>query len=287
MKTQPDITTQKRSAVTGRTWLVRYAGVAAAAVVLAFAGCAQRSTESPYRFRGGYAPPSASESQRAAGDTARSEARSGLGTGFGEERDSHVSRTGFVRVNGNQPAVVDSIFYNDRAGIEAMLAHEGGAERRANDLARMAGGFVSVGLKDGSGRWLDGWRAGANRFIAGERGERYEIVIRNETRERKEIVLSVDGLDVMDGRSASFSKRGYIVYPGDTLTVDGFRTSSSTVAAFRFSRVDRSYAALKHGNTRNVGVIGIAVFSEREPEVWRRRGANPFPGSRWATPPPE
>ena len=63
------------------------------------------------------------------------------------------------------------------------------------------------------------------------------------------------------------------------------RPSSATVAAFRFSRVDRSYAALKHGDTRNVGVVGLAVFTEREPEVWRRNGANPFPGSRWATPP--
>lgn len=287
MKTQPNITTQNPSPHAGRTWLVRNAGIAVSAVFLAFAGCAQRSAESPYRHTAGYRAPATPESRQSVGDTARREARSGLGTGFGEERDSHVSRTGFVRSNGNQPAAVDRIFYNDREGIEAMLAHEGGTERRANGLVRMAGGLVSAGLKDGSGRWLDGWRAGGNRFIAGERGERYEIVVRNETRERKEIVLSVDGLDVMDGRPASFSKRGYIVYPGDTLTVDGFRTSSSTVAAFRFSRVDRSYAALKHGNTRNVGVIGIAVFSEREPEVWRRRGANPFPGSRWATPPAE
>jgi hypothetical protein len=190
-----------------------------------------------------------------------------------------------VRADGNRPAAVDRLYYNDREGIQAMLAHEGGAERRANGLVRMADGLASAGLKDGSGRWLDGWRAAGRRFIAGERGERYEIVVRNETRERIEVVLSVDGLDVMDGRSASFSKRGYIVYPGDTLSVDGFRTSSSTVAAFRFSRVDRSYAALKYGNTRNVGVIGIALFTERQPEIWRRRGANPFPGSRWATPP--
>ena len=56
------------------------------------------------------------------------------------------------------------------------------------------------------------------------------------------------------------------------------------MAAFRFSRVDRSYAALKYGSTRNVGVIGMAVFKENEPGAWRRRGANPFPGSRWRHP---
>jgi hypothetical protein len=213
------------------------------------------------------------------------DSRPGLGTGFGEERDSSVSRTSFVRANGNRPAALDRVYYNDRAGIEAMLAHEGGSDRRTGGLMTAAGGLVSVGLRNDSGRWLDGWMANGSRFVAGERGERYEIVVRNKTRDRVEVVLSVDGLDVMDGRSASFSKRGYIVHGGDTLSVDGFRTSSDTVAAFRFSRVSRSYAALKHGDTRNVGVIGVAVFTEREPEVWRRRGANPFPNARWATPP--
>jgi hypothetical protein len=262
--------------------LARSAAAAGAIIFGFLAGCAQQSAAPAHKARAGYASPGSEAAERYTSDDTR---RSGLGTGWGEERDSHISRTGFVRADGNRPAAVDRLYYNDRAGIEAMLGHEGGAERRANGLVRMADGLVSAGLQDGSGRWLDGWRAGGRRFVVGERGERYEIVVRNETRERIEVVLSVDGLDVMDGRSASFSKRGYIVYPGDTLSIDGFRTSSSTVAAFRFSRVDRSYAALKYGNTRNVGVIGIAVFNERQPEVWRRRGANPFPGSRWATPP--
>ncbi|MEA3210805.1 MAG: hypothetical protein QOE70_3862 [Chthoniobacter sp.] len=249
-------------------------------------GCAEvASRPGPKRLGGAYGPPATSASAEVAMDRRVADSRPGLGTGWGEERDSQVSRTGFVRAEGNSPAAVDRIYYNDRAGLDAMLAHEGGRERGAGGLVRMAAGLVSAGLRDDSGGWLDGYWAGGRRLIAGERGGRYEIVVRNDTRDRLEIVLSVDGLDVMDGRGASFRKRGYIVHAGDTLTVDGFRTSSSTVAAFRFSRVNRSYAALKHGDTRNVGVIGLAVFSERDPEVWRRRGANPFPGSRWATPP--
>lgn len=211
--------------------------------------------------------------------------RPGLGTGWGEERDSWVRSTSFVRRNGDTPVAVAKIFYNDRQGVEAMLDYEGGEDGRASGLKRMATGLISVGLRDGSGHWLKGWWANGNRFVAGERGDRYEVVVRNETNDRLEIVLSVDGLDVMDGRGASFAKRGYIVHAHDTLTADGFRTSSSTVAAFRFRPLDRSYAALKYGDTRNVGVIGIAVFAERTPEVWRRTGANPFPGTRWATPP--
>jgi hypothetical protein len=45
--------------------------------------------------------------------------------------------------------------------------------------------------------------------------------------------------------------------------------------------VRESYAAEKYHNTRNVDVIGIALFNE---VVRRRLKANPFPG-RFGTPP--
>ena len=273
---------KKQSPFTSVTGL-RFAAVAAlAALVVFLSGCASKDPSYQMGSRRESTPAKPSSS---ASTPVESRQRAGLGTGFGEERDSHVSRTDFIRANGNRPSAVDRIYYNDREGIDAMLAHEGGADRRAGGIRSMADSRISVGLKNGSGRWLDGWYANGQRFVAGERGERYEVVIRNESRDRLEIVTSIDGLDAMDGRSASFSKRGYIVYPGDTLTVDGFRTSGSTVAAFRFSRVDRSYAALKHGDTRNVGVIGLAVFEEDQPELRRRQKADAFPGTRWATPP--
>ncbi len=96
-------------------------------------------------------------------------------------------------------------------------------------------------------------------------------------------MLSVDGLDVIDGRPASFRKRGYIVNPHRKLVVERFRQTTDAVAAFRFGPVRESYAAEKYHNTRNVDVIGIgiALFNE---VVRRRSKANPFPG-RFATPP--
>lgn len=64
--------------------------------------------------------------------------------------------------------------------------------------------------------------------------------------------------------------------PSVTLRVPGFRTSTDTVAAFRFSSVAQSYASLKQANTRNVGVIGLAIFTER-PATPDRRFAEPPP----------
>ena len=123
----------------------------------------------------------------------------------------------------------------------------------------------------------------------GADGEHYKIVVRNATTARFEVVASVDGLDVIDGKPADPNRRGYIVDPHDTLVIDGFRTSDANVAAFRFGRVADSYAARTSGD-RNVGVVGLAIFAERgavwtPAELYTRDTANPFPSRGYAVPP--
>ena len=101
-------------------------------------------------------------------------------------------------------------------------------------------------------------------YILGTIGQRYLVKVRDNSPQRIEVVASVDGRDVIDGQSAAFSKRGYVVNPYGDLTIDGYRLSEQAVAAFRFSSVPRSYAA-QTGSARDVGVIGVAVFPERYP----------------------
>src|SRR5206468_7132945 len=124
----------------------------------------------------------------------------------------------------------------------------------------------------------------------GEPGERYEVVLKNDGRRAIEVLVSVDGLDVVDGKPLSFKKRGYVLAPFETLAVDGFRTSNASVAAFRFGSMFDSYGHRRHGNTVNAGVIGVAVFEEqrrktpgapRAPDdhAWRSIGTRP-PASR-------
>ena len=126
--------------------------------------------------------------------------------------------------------------------------------------------------------------------MVGEEGRRYSIVLKNRSNLRLEAVLSVDGLDVLDGRKASVTKPGYILAPKGQLVVDGFRQNTEAVAAFRFGPVRESYANEKYHETRNVGVIGAAIFNERGTNPWsgsevqRRLNANPFPGG-FAAPP--
>ena len=215
--------------------------------------------------------------------------RPGLGTRWGETRQSRIGFADFERADRAHPIAAAAIYYNDAAGIRAMVGMA--AWRRSWPiLPAPIQSLISIGLKDQNGRFLPGLIVGDRWFVVGEEGRRYSIVVRNKADLRLEVVLSVDGLDVLDGRRASLRKRGYIMTPRSQLIVEGFRQSTEAVAAFRFSPVRESYANEKYHDTRNVGVIGIAIFNERGTNPWshvevqRRLKANPFPG-RLATPP--
>ncbi len=101
-------------------------------------------------------------------------------------------------------------------------------------------------------------------YVQGNAGERYIIRIVNPTPRRVEAVVSVDGLDVVDGESGDLRKRGYVVPAYGETRIEGFRTSQADVATFRFSSVHDSYAGLK-GKARNVGVVAVAIFEEQAP----------------------
>jgi hypothetical protein len=98
-------------------------------------------------------------------------------------------------------------------------------------------------------------------YVQGNANERYILRITNPTPNRIEAVVTVDGLDVVDGENGDLRKRGYVVPPYGETRIEGFRTSSADVATFRFSSVVDSYAG-KKGKARNVGVIAVALFEE-------------------------
>ncbi len=217
--------------------------------------------------------------------------RPGLGTEWGETRSSSITTVAFQRAEPSNPFSMSSLFYNDEEGARSM-ANASGFRRTTGGLTPVAGGALLIGLRDENNAFLNGFAASEKNYVVGEAGRRYTIVIRNRTPNRIECVVSVDGLDVIDGRAAGFTKRGYLVQPHGELEIDGFRQSVEAVAAFRFGSVRGSYAAKKTGEARNVGVIGFAFFHERgtnpfpwtNDEVQKRHDANPFPGT-FATPP--
>ena len=189
--------------------------------------------------------------------------RTGIATGFGREVESALGYSDFTRTSG-QPKYLTTIRYNDSEGAKAM-----GVDRstKGKGLQKAAGGLIEWGMSGSWGTLGNYWWRGG-RFVIGKKGREYQLKIKNISQARLEVVLSVDGLDVIDGEAASTKKRGYLINPGKTLVVKGFRTSHDAVASFKFSSVSRSYANLRHGSTRNIGVVGLALFTEKGREPW-------------------
>ncbi len=230
---------------------------------------------------------------------ASSNARPGLATRAGEIQVSRVETVSFQRNDPSRPWGAAVIHYNDLNGINAQLEHR----IRAVRCSHCAGGYdiscngdhcpllagiplrpgIEIRLEDEPGRILAGVRIAGRTYVIGTENRRYTLVVENKTSERFEVVASVDGLDVITRSPASLERRGYILQPSTTLRIEGFRLDNHRVAAFRFGSVSESLAAETHG-ARNVGVIGVAVFSERKAslveEADTRETADPFPSSR-------
>jgi hypothetical protein len=100
-------------------------------------------------------------------------------------------------------------------------------------------------------------------YVAGEPGHQYEIRLRNRSSERLLAVTSVDGVNVISGETAATSQHGYVLSPLDSVDIEGWRKNMDEVATFYFTRLSNSYAA-RTGRPENVGVIGVAVFRERQ-----------------------
>lgn len=209
----------------------------------------------------------------------------GLGTEYGEQRFSSVRSVRFRRADATHPDALLSLRYNDAEGVSQMSHWKTGQyPQRANYQS----GALALTLRDDGGNPLPGAQIGSDVYAIGEAGARYTIGVENHSAQRYEVVASVDGLDVIDGAEADFSKRGYLIDPYTSFVIEGWRTGDDTVAAFRFSDMDNSYAG-RTGKPRNIGVIGLAFFREEGQvpydELRRRDQADPFP-NRYAPPPP-
>lgn len=134
-----------------------------------------------------------------------------------------------------------------------------------------------------SGRILpSAWHAG-QRWVAGEPGQRYAVRLHNTSARRVLVVLSVDGINAISGESASPSQTGYVLAPGQSADIAGWRKSLEDIAGFHFTRIGDSYAA-RTGRPDNVGVIGLAVFYERITPPMPQPGP-PISSMRRAAPP--
>jgi hypothetical protein len=114
------------------------------------------------------------------------------------------------------------------------------------------------------GSALEVHRHGGRHYVVGRPGNEYAIRIRNCSDRRVLAVVSVDGVNVVTGETAAPSQSGYVIEPEGHVTIEGWRKDLDRTAAFYFSDPGDAYAT-RTGRPDDLGVIGVAVFREREP----------------------
>ncbi|MBB4868073.1 hypothetical protein HNP46_006992 [Pseudomonas nitritireducens] len=195
-----------------------------------------------------------------------------LGTQWGEGIESRSTSVALSRES-TEPLAVQIIQYSGRQP-------EG---RKVKEL-QLDRGRIGLAILDEQEKKLDLAQNSDHSQLQGRVGERYQIWLSNYGPTTYEIVSTVDGIDVLNGSPGSFRNRGYVLYPGKTLLIEGFRKSRSEVAAFRFAKPGDAYAAnTPAGDLRNLGTIGVAVFTLQAPSTGTSRA---FPAEQGFAPPP-
>jgi len=126
-------------------------------------------------------------------------------------------------------------------------------------------------------------------FIEAKEGSEYVIEVKNNYWKRVLAVGSVDGLNVLTGKTAHESDSGYIIGAYSSEKIKGFRFSDDEWALFKFGYKfnGKTYAQSKEdGSEKNCGIIGLRFFYEKEQPVWvcnsfLTGGFNPTP--QWGT----
>jgi len=113
---------------------------------------------------------------------------------------------------------------------------------------------------------LDEFTARGKTYIEATEGHEYSIRVTNRTARRIAVALSVDGLNTIDAKTTTAGTASkWILAPFETITLDGWQTSSAKARRFFFTTEEESYGAWL-GRTTNLGIISAAVFRERVPD---------------------
>lgn len=169
------------------------------------------------------------------------------------------------------PSTPVSAFFStrphQRLGIKALASLTLLAGSLVGGLPAQASPLADVQIIDrSSGQRLPLYYHQGEYWVAGQPGSSYAVDIKNRSRGRILAVLSIDGINAISGQAAvAVPDDGYVLGGRQQWAISGWRKSDQQVAAFYFSHSEDSYAA-RTGRPRDIGVIGVAVFREREPQ---------------------
>ena len=114
-------------------------------------------------------------------------------------------------------------------------------------------------------------------YLEAHQGQKYEIKVRNTSGQRVGFVLTVDGLNAIDGRISrnASDEPMYVLDPYASSTIKGWRKSLDNVSRFVFVDERRSYAERTGQGNGDLGWIRVTAFNEVWYDNWRSGIRNP------------
>jgi hypothetical protein len=102
-------------------------------------------------------------------------------------------------------------------------------------------------------------------WIEARPGSSFSLKVSNNSYGRILAVVSVDGLNVIDGKHEDpWCAKGYIVNSFSNINIPGWKINSCNVREFYFTiDENQSYSRKIGADERNIGVIGAAIFTEK------------------------
>ena len=101
--------------------------------------------------------------------------------------------------------------------------------------------------------------------------EPFEIRLKNNTFNRIQAIISLDGLNIINGNLArtSSDEQMWVVEPYNTLRITAYPETMSGGSRFVFTQNKKSVAVNTHGNTGSRGIIAAAIFVEDQTWQWK------------------
>lgn len=115
-------------------------------------------------------------------------------------------------------------------------------------------------------------------WVEARHGSRFEIKLTNDGWQRVLAVVSVDGLNIIDGKHENpETAKGYIINSYSSATIPGWKTGPDSAREFYFTAdSSASYSKKIGADERNIGVIAAAFYKEKiKPVTWNTHVYSP------------
>lgn len=121
--------------------------------------------------------------------------------------------------------------------------------------------------KDFSGKTLKKYHVGGIDHIGAYGDENFSVQFKNNTGNKVQVVLSLDGTNILSGKPATteVSNDMWVVNAYGSLTLQAWPEDNNGGARFVFTSADNSVAIHTHGDLSSRGIIAAAVFVEGAP----------------------